>query len=53
MHLLLIIELFYLIKIVLQVLFNILYFLDNIVLNKDGHIMLTDFGLSKEGVLDC
>jgi serine/threonine protein kinase len=25
---------------------------DNIVLNKDGHAMLTDFGLSKEGVLD-
>lgn len=25
---------------------------DNIVLDKDGHAMLTDFGLSKEGVED-
>jgi len=25
---------------------------DNIVLSPDGHAMLTDFGLSKEGVLD-
>ena len=23
---------------------------DNIVLDKDGHAMLTDFGLSKEGI---
>jgi serine/threonine protein kinase len=25
---------------------------DNIVLDEDGHALLTDFGLSKEGVLD-
>ena len=25
---------------------------DNIVLDSDGHAMLTDFGLSKEGVLE-
>lgn len=25
---------------------------DNVVLDQDGHIMLTDFGLSKEGVFD-
>jgi serine/threonine protein kinase len=25
---------------------------DNIVLDKDGHAMLTDFGLSKEGIQD-
>lgn len=25
---------------------------DNIVLDKDGHALLTDFGLSKEGILD-
>jgi serine/threonine protein kinase len=25
---------------------------DNVVLDMDGHAMLTDFGLSKEGVLD-
>jgi protein-serine/threonine kinase len=25
---------------------------DNIVLDKDGHAMLTDFGLSKEGIED-
>ncbi len=25
---------------------------DNIVLDKDGHALLTDFGLSKEGVYD-
>lgn len=25
---------------------------DNIVLDKEGHALLTDFGLSKEGVLD-
>ena len=25
---------------------------DNIVLDIDGHAMLTDFGLSKEGVID-
>jgi len=25
---------------------------DNIVLDADGHALLTDFGLSKEGVLD-
>jgi serine/threonine protein kinase len=25
---------------------------DNIVLDKNGHALLTDFGLSKEGVLD-
>lgn len=25
---------------------------DNVVLDKDGHAMLTDFGLSKEGVMD-
>ena len=25
---------------------------DNVVLDKDGHALLTDFGLSKEGVLD-
>lgn len=24
---------------------------DNVVLDKDGHALLTDFGLSKEGVL--
>ena len=25
---------------------------DNVVLDEDGHVLLTDFGLSKEGVLD-
>ena len=25
---------------------------DNVVLDEEGHVMLTDFGLSKEGVLD-
>jgi serine/threonine protein kinase len=25
---------------------------DNIVLNEEGHALLTDFGLSKEGVYD-
>lgn len=25
---------------------------DNVVLDEDGHALLTDFGLSKEGVLD-
>lgn len=25
---------------------------DNIVIDKDGHVLLTDFGLSKEGILD-
>ena len=25
---------------------------DNVVLDKEGHALLTDFGLSKEGVLD-
>jgi serine/threonine protein kinase len=25
---------------------------DNIVIDKDGHALLTDFGLSKEGVYD-
>ena len=25
---------------------------DNIVIDKDGHCKLTDFGLSKEGVID-
>ena len=25
---------------------------DNVVLDSDGHAMLTDFGLSKEGVID-
>ena len=25
---------------------------DNVVLDADGHALLTDFGLSKEGVLD-
>ena len=25
---------------------------DNVVLDQDGHALLTDFGLSKEGVLD-
>jgi len=25
---------------------------DNVVLDENGHVLLTDFGLSKEGVLD-
>ena len=25
---------------------------DNVVLDEEGHVLLTDFGLSKEGVLD-
>ena len=25
---------------------------DNIVLDKDGHALLTDFGLSREGIID-
>jgi serine/threonine protein kinase len=25
---------------------------DNVVLDQEGHVLLTDFGLSKEGVLD-
>ncbi len=32
--------------------FLLFFFLDNIVIDKDGHALLTDFGLSKEGVYD-
>ena len=27
--------------------------IDNIVIDENGHALLTDFGLSKEGVIDC
>ena len=34
-------------------LFKLKYYIDNIVIDENGHALLTDFGLSKKGVIDC